>query len=76
MNDKLIVYERLQEIVPLKMLDELSVDEVKSDCITAFEIIGYKSRDLDKVIETTWERSDALSLNDFIYDVWEVDNYG
>lgn len=73
MNDKLIVYERLQEVVPLKMLENLSFDEVKSDCITAFEIIGHKPTDLDKAIEVAWERSDALALNEFIYDVWEAD---
>ena len=68
------VYNRFRDVVPVQRLDELSSDEVIRDCNIAFKIIGYTPKNLEKSVEKAWETSTALSLFEFIYDVWEVDN--
>ena len=70
------VYNRFKEVVPVERLDDLSYDEVKKDCNVAFKIIGYSPKNLDTSIEKAWESSTALSLFEFIYDVYEVDSNG
>lgn len=68
------VYNRFKDVVPVERLDDLSYDEVKEDINIAFKIIGYSPKNLDKSIEKTWESSTALSLFEFVYDVYEVDS--
>lgn len=67
------VYNRFAQIVPVQRLDELSAEEVSNSCNVAFKIIGYTPKNLEKSIEKAWESSTALSLFEFIYDVYEVD---
>ena len=67
------VYDRFKEVIPVERLDELSTIEVERCCKTAFSIIGYSPIDLEKSIEKAWEFSTALSLFEFICDVYEVD---
>ena len=76
MNDKIIVYDRLKEVVPVKSLEELDCDEVKVACRVAFEIIGYDCDNLDDCILSAWKSSSSIGLADFIFDVWEVSAYG
>lgn len=67
------VYDRFKEVVPVKRLDEMTVDDVILSCKTAFSIIGYSSNNIEKSIEKAWESSTALSLFEFICGVYEVD---
>ena len=67
------VYNRFKDVVPVMRLDEMDAVEVGKSCKTAFSIIGYSPKNLDESIEKAWESSTALSLFEFIYDVYEVD---
>lgn len=70
------IYNRFKEIVPVERLDNLSPVEVKRDINIAFQIIGYSPKNLDESMSKAWETSTALSLFEFIYDVYEVDSNG
>lgn len=68
------VYNRFKEIVPVKRLDEMTGTEVLKSCKIAFEIVGYTPKNLEESVDISWETSTALSLFEFIYDVYEVDS--
>lgn len=70
------IYDRFKEVIPVKRLDEMDLDDVFKSCRTAFEIIGYTANDLDRSIEEAWAYSSAESLFQFICDVYEVDTNG
>ena len=69
-----IVHSRLHEVCPVKSVDDMGIDEVESDCVTAFEIIGYTPNNLSYVVEQVYLNEDILALADFIYEVWKWDN--
>ena len=61
---------RFDEICPQKWLSVMDIIEVEEDVKTAFSIIGFKPNDFDKAFEEAWKTSHALTLSDFVYDVW------
>ena len=70
------VYNRFKEVIPVKRLDEMSSDEVIQSVNVAFKIIGHESDNIEESVEKAWESSTALSLFEFVYDVYEVDVNG
>lgn len=70
------VYNRFREVIPIERLDDLTHDEVTTNCKVAFEVIGYKPNNLKESIKKVEESSTALSLFEFIYEVYEVDSNG
>lgn len=67
------VYNRFKEIVPVKRLDEMTGTDIFKSVDIAFKIIGYSPNNLEESIKVAEESSTALSLFEFIYDVYEVD---
>ena len=76
MNYKQMVYDRFSEIVPVENLENLDILEVKKSLKIAWEIIGYSPKNLEKSFKKVWENSEATSLFEFIYEVWEEDYDG
>lgn len=70
------VYNRFKEIVPVKRLDEMTPSEIDESINIAFKIIGYSPNNLKKSLEEAIYESEAVSLFQFIYDVYEVDSNG
>ncbi len=70
------VYNRFKEIVPVKRLDEMTPSEIDESINIAFKIIGYSPNNLKKSLEVAIYESEAVSLFQFIYDVYEVDSNG
>lgn len=70
MND--IVRDRIREVSPDKLVDDMTLSELEHDCHIAFEIIGYSPRNLSKTVRNVYE-SDIHKLSDFIYEVWRLD---
>ena len=70
------VYNRFKEIVPVKRLDEMTPSEIGESINIAFKIIGYSPNNLKKSLEVAIYESEAVSLFQFIYDVYEVDSNG
>lgn len=68
------VYDRFKEVVPVQRLDEMSSDDVELSIKTAFSIIGYHPNNLKGSMGEAWETSTALSLFEFICEVYEVDS--
>ena len=68
------IYNRFKEIIPVKRLDEMTGTEILKSCKIAFEIIGYSPNNLEESVSKAEESSTALSLFEFIYDVYEVDS--
>ena len=68
------VYNRFKEIVPVKRLDEMTPSEIGESINIAFKIIGYSPNNLKKSLEVAIYESEAVSLFQFIYDVYEVDS--
>jgi len=67
------VYERLEEIVPKRKLEDMDVIEVETSCKVAFQIIGYKLKAFDKSFQKAWKHSVATMLFEFIFDVYQED---
>ena len=70
MND--IVRDRIREVSPDKLVDDMTLSELEHDCHIAFEIIGYEPKNLSKIVRNVYE-SDIHKLSDFIYEVWRLD---
>ena len=68
-----IVYGRLEEICPLKNTDTMTLDELIHDSNIAFQIIGYKPKNLEKSVKYVFENCDLTALYEFIYRVWKYD---
>lgn len=68
------IYNRFKEIVPVKRLDEMTPSEIDKSIDVAFQIIGYTPKNLEKSLEVAIYESEATSLFQFIYDVYEVDS--
>lgn len=74
MSEWSIVKNRLHDIVPQKRLASMERTEVNRAVDTAFEIINYRPKNLDKAKYNAWKHSNAIMLYEFIYDVWRCDN--
>lgn len=68
-----LVKARLNEICPDIKVSDDDYTALK-DCHTAFEIIGYKPRNLVVSFCKIWESDYPIELYLFIYNVWEVDH--
>ena len=71
-----IMRTRFNEITPVKLVDDITFNEAKSSCITAFKIIGYEPMDFDNVVYNTWITFEGVTLSDFIYEVWRCTHGG
>ena len=81
-----VVYDRLKEITPVESVDNLSRDDLLKASKTAFNIIGYTPKNLEKSLEKTLEnlprnslknsgeKSSKISLFKFLFFVWRCDN--
>ena len=69
-----IVKGRLEEICPFKNTDEMTLDDLVKDCNVAFQIIGYKPKNLEKSVRFVFENRDLTLLYEFVYEVWLNDN--
>ena len=67
-----IVRKRLEDICPVRRLEDMDILEVEKSCHVAFEIIGLEHRNerFDKAFKKAWENSDAEMLWEYIYCVW------
>lgn len=73
--DNVEVFNRLEEICPVKLVDEVNLDELISDCNVAFKIIGYEPENLVESAEWVYLNMDNKILSHFVYSVWRCD-YG
>lgn len=63
------VYQRFEDIVPRRRLEDMDIDEVENDCRIAFKIIGYTPKDFSASFATAWRQSVATMLFEFIFDI-------
>lgn len=68
-----IVYGRLEEICPMKNTENMSVDELIHDCNIAFQIIGFKPKNLEKTVKDVYLNNDIPLLFEFVFEVWKND---
>ena len=71
MND--IVRERIREVAPAKLVDDMTLSELEHDCKIAFEIIGYSPKNLSSIVKDVYSNQNIQKLSDFIYEVWRFD---
>lgn len=70
-GESTIVYNRFKEVVPVKLVKDMDIDEVEHDCRIALEIIGLKNpENFSQAFKETWESSHATYLYQFVYDLW------
>jgi hypothetical protein len=69
------VYARFRDIVPTRKMAEMSKDEVKSSCMTAFDVIDYAPRNYEKSFERVWATDDSTMLFKFVWDVYMEDSH-
>ena len=67
------VYERFEDIVPRKKLEDMDIIEVEEDCKIAFKIIGYTPKDFEASFAKVWRQSIATMLFEYVFDVYMED---
>lgn len=76
MRESDFMYEQFKTVCPQVKLKEMTVKEVISFTLDAFNTVGYSTS--DKVYDSfddTWADSDREDyLSDFIYKVWRFDD--
>ena len=70
-----VMKARLQEVVPDRYLQHMSVTDTEKAVKVAFEIVGYTPKsNLQMAIDRAWGKSTATKLWEFVYDAWRLDN--
>jgi len=67
------IYERFEDIVPKRKLEDMDIIEVEKDCRVAFKIIGYTPKDFEASFANAWRQSVATMLFEFVFDVYMED---
>ena len=67
--EDLIIYDRLEDICPPKIIDDMLYTDVVIDCNVAFNILGLKIENLEKLVMDVY-KSDVHELYDCVYHVY------
>lgn len=68
------LFYRFEEICPVKLIDESTLDELISDCNVAFKIVGYEPDNLEESARWVYLNMDNKILFHFVYSVWRCDH--
>ena len=68
-----IIRDRLNDVCPVKKINEMTSDELLKAVNVAFEVIGYNPIDLEEAMDYINKTSNAEMLSEYVYFVWEAD---